>query len=62
MTQKYYFRRLRVSSKQKTSDALEFHSRQGFLEALNNWNRQGEGVWVYWEIASWIYAEEHPET
>ena len=61
----YYFKRLHPDRTTFSIAAKEFFSMNGtingayfeFLKALNEWNRQGKGEWVYWEVTQEAYEE-----
>ena len=44
----YTYQWLHVPSGQRGQRTQDFMSRVSLMEALNNWNRSANGVWLYW--------------
>ena len=61
MEKTFYYRTLHVESKKRFVNERKWISRLAFLEDLAKWNRQGDGVWVYWEIDVNTYNKEMRE-
>lgn len=45
----FHYTCLHPGSKSIFKYEIKFNSRLEFLEALSDWNRLGQGFWIYWE-------------